>query len=83
MEDINGQVGRRIRALRERKGLTQEGLAAKCGLHHSHMGEIERGELNVTVKTLKSWPSSATAADAIAERRKGIGLTGFCSTNSA
>ena len=53
MKDINGQVGRRIRALREREGMTQEGLAAKCGLHRSHMREIERGELHVTVKTLE------------------------------
>lgn len=53
MEDINKQVGFRIRGLREKKGMTQEGLADRCGLHRSDMGEIERGELNVTLKTLQ------------------------------
>jgi transcriptional regulator with XRE-family HTH domain len=35
-----------------RKGLSQEKLADDCGLHRSHMGEIERGRANVTLSTL-------------------------------
>jgi len=53
MDDINKQAGRRIRALRVSKGFSQEGLADESGLHRSHMGEIERGELNITLKTLE------------------------------
>lgn len=52
MEDINKQIGDRIRSLRLKKGLSQERLADKSGLHRSHMGEIERGELDVSVQTL-------------------------------
>ncbi|WP_421382595.1 helix-turn-helix domain-containing protein [Bacillus salacetis] len=35
--------GRRIRAFRKLKGLTQEGLARKLGISVSILGEIERG----------------------------------------
>jgi transcriptional regulator with XRE-family HTH domain len=35
--------GRRIRAFRKLKGLTQEGLARKLGISVSVLGEIERG----------------------------------------
>jgi transcriptional regulator with XRE-family HTH domain len=50
--DIQTQLGTRIRDLRVRKGLSQEKLADDCGLHRSHMGEIERGRANVTLSTL-------------------------------
>lgn len=35
--------GRRIRAFRKLKGLTQEGLAKRLGISVSVLGEIERG----------------------------------------
>lgn len=53
MRDINKEVGRRIRVLRMNKGFSQEDLAFSSGLHRSHMGEIERGRCNVTLKTLQ------------------------------
>lgn len=53
MENINKQVGKRIRALRQRKGFSLEGLAEESGLHRSHVGEIERGEINVSLVTLQ------------------------------
>ena len=53
MQDINKQVGKRIRVLRENRGFSQEELASSSGLHRSHMGQIERGEANVTVRTLE------------------------------
>ena len=28
-------------------------FAERCGLHRAHVGEIERGESNVTLQTLK------------------------------
>lgn len=33
---------------------TQVDLADRSGLHVAHLGEIERGETNVTVSTLKT-----------------------------
>ncbi len=50
--EIQKQLGARIRELRVKKGLTQEEFAQECNLHRSHMGEIERGETNVTLSTL-------------------------------
>ena len=53
MPDINKEVGRRIRVLRLNKGFSQEDLAFSSGIHRSHMGEIERGGCNITLKTLE------------------------------
>jgi transcriptional regulator with XRE-family HTH domain len=49
---LQEQLGARIRNLRSTKGWSQEELAARCGLHRSHMGEIERGQANITMSTL-------------------------------
>jgi len=41
--------GRTIRALRKKKGLSQESLAELCSLHRTYVGAIERGERNVSL----------------------------------
>ena len=38
--------------MRLKKGWSQEEFADVCGIHRSHMGEIERGETNLTLSTL-------------------------------
>ncbi len=48
----NQALGEAIRALREKRGHTQEGFAAKAGIDRSYYGSIERGEYNLTVDTL-------------------------------
>lgn len=49
---VQKAVGARIVQLRKKKRASQECLADSCGLHRSHMGEIERGESNFTLSTL-------------------------------
>lgn len=49
---VQQQLGERIRQIRRKKGWSQEELAGRCGLHRSHMGEIERGQANLTMLTL-------------------------------
>ena len=45
-------VGRRIRALREERGYSQEGFAAAAGLDRAYYGSVERGERNVAALNL-------------------------------
>ena len=51
--DVQRTVGNRIRALRKDRGWTQDVFGDKSGLNRAHVGEIERGESNVTIQTLK------------------------------
>lgn len=53
MDGINAIVGRRVRELRERAGMTQEQLAAASGdLSRAYLGMLERGEKGVGLDTL-------------------------------
>ncbi len=56
------RFGALVRRLREERGFSQEAFALRVGLHRTYMGDIERGEKNVTLVT----------ADKVA---KGLGLT--------
>jgi len=46
------ELGRRIRHLRKKEGLTQEQFADDAGLDRSYVGGIERGERNITFSVL-------------------------------
>lgn len=49
---VSKQVGKRIRELRSRKGLSQEALAAEANLHRTYLGGIERGLRNPSLNNL-------------------------------
>jgi transcriptional regulator with XRE-family HTH domain len=49
---IGKVFGLRVRELRERKGWTQEELAARCHRHWTYIGGIERGERNPTLRVI-------------------------------
>jgi transcriptional regulator with XRE-family HTH domain len=51
--DLQRAVGRSLRAYREGKGLSQEAFADVLGVHRTYMGGIERGERNLTLKSLE------------------------------
>ena len=42
--------GRRVREVRKSKRISQERLAEIAGIDRSYMGNIERGEKNITLK---------------------------------
>ncbi len=42
--------GRRVREIRESKKISQEKLAEMANIDRSYMGNIERGEKNITLK---------------------------------
>jgi transcriptional regulator with XRE-family HTH domain len=46
------EFGLRLLRLREDAGLTQEALATASGLHWTYVGQIERGERNLTYKNV-------------------------------
>ena len=54
MQDVQKQIGATVRALREKRGWSQDVFADLSGLNRAHVGEIERGEANVTIQTLKT-----------------------------
>jgi len=53
MEDIQSKLGKRIRALRNAKNVSQEALALHAGLHRTYISDIERGIRNVSVKNIE------------------------------
>ena len=46
-----------VRSLRHALGVSQEELAARCGLHRTYVGSVERGERNVTLRTVEALAS--------------------------
>lgn len=51
--DLQRTVGRSLRAYREARGLSQEAFADVVGVHRTYMGGVERGERNLTLKSLE------------------------------
>jgi len=45
-------IGERLRAYRIQKGWSQEILAEKAELHHTYIGQLERGEKNATIESI-------------------------------
>jgi len=52
MAEILEQVGERIRSLRNARALSQQALAEKAGISYKYLGEVERGQVNVSVEVL-------------------------------
>lgn len=54
--DLQREFGKRVRELRQRLGLTQKELAARCGgkFNMQRVGEIERGNINCTLQTIRA-----------------------------
>lgn len=71
MEPILKALGIRIRELRSKKGWSQEAFADACGINRSHMGQVERGETNVTFATL--YCIAQKLETSVASLFKGIG----------
>jgi transcriptional regulator with XRE-family HTH domain len=51
--DLQRTVGRNLRAYRERRGLSQEAFADVLDVHRTYIGGVERGERNLTLRSLE------------------------------
>jgi transcriptional regulator with XRE-family HTH domain len=51
--DLQRIAGSNIRAIRKQRGVSQEQLADALGVHRTYMGGVERGERNLTLRSLE------------------------------
>jgi transcriptional regulator with XRE-family HTH domain len=51
--ELQQTLGRNLRAYRKAHNLSQEGFAEIMGVHRTYMGGLERGERNLTLKSLE------------------------------
>src|SRR4051812_31317583 len=50
--NLLGDVGHRVRALREARGLTQRALADRSGVSPRYLAQLEAGDANISVERL-------------------------------
>jgi transcriptional regulator with XRE-family HTH domain len=51
--DLQHEFGRNVRQLRQERGLSQETLADVLDVHRTFVGGVERGERNLTLRTVE------------------------------
>lgn len=52
MDEFLKLMGKRIRTLRQERGLSQQKLGARAGFDYRYLGFIEQGRVNSTIMTL-------------------------------
>ncbi len=52
-ENLEKKFGAKLAYIRKSKKLSQMKLAEKVDMNFNYIGQIERGEANVTIKTIK------------------------------
>jgi transcriptional regulator with XRE-family HTH domain len=66
LQDVDKEIGGRIKKIRGEKGITQDQLAELAGLNRVHLYRLESGRQSMTIRTLK------IIADALETRMRDI-----------
>jgi transcriptional regulator with XRE-family HTH domain len=53
VSDARKVFASRLRKIRQVKGLSQEELADRAGLHRTYVGSVERGERNISIDNIE------------------------------
>ena len=53
MPDTQARFGKKLRAARQDKGVSQEKLAELAGLHRTYVSSVERGERNISLLNIE------------------------------
>jgi transcriptional regulator with XRE-family HTH domain len=51
--NLQSVVGENLRAYRRARGINQEDFADRLGLHRTYLGDIERGERNLSLQKVE------------------------------
>jgi transcriptional regulator with XRE-family HTH domain len=67
--DLQRRLGQNLRRLRKANGLSQEAFADAIPVHRTYIGGLERGERNVTLRTVERIAAAlgVDAAELLAE----------------
>ena len=69
--DLKRAFGRRVRELREAREWSQERAEQQIGLHWTYIGQVERGERNLTLLSMQKFARGFRIE--LAELFKGLG----------
>ena len=58
LTDVQDRFGKKLRAARTEKGISQEKLAELAGLHRTYVSSVERGERNVSIQTIQKFAAA-------------------------
>jgi transcriptional regulator with XRE-family HTH domain len=51
--DLQRRIGKNVRAYRQARGISQDAFADQLSFHRTYMGGVERGERNLTLRSLE------------------------------